>query len=174
MGCKSGRSIEFLTKDRRAPGAITFSPDGALIVAIPFGSRDYAIRAAQIWGTESLQLVAEWREDGADFGEIIGLATFSPDGWTIATTANNIVVSLWNREGELLGTVTGHANRVGAVDWSPDGTRLVTASHDGTAKVWDVSSMVRARSPRPALNIPSRIVKKWWQPWRFGTLSRRR
>jgi U4/U6 small nuclear ribonucleoprotein PRP4 len=36
----------------------------------------------------------------------------------------------------LLKTLEGHEGRVVGVDWTPDGRRLVTASHDRTFKVW--------------------------------------
>ncbi|HEU5443222.1 MAG TPA: serine/threonine-protein kinase, partial [Steroidobacteraceae bacterium] len=34
----------------------------------------------------------------------------------------------------------GHTDRVRSVAYSPDGRRLVTASHDGTARVWDAAT----------------------------------
>jgi tetratricopeptide (TPR) repeat protein len=37
-------------------------------------------------------------------------------------------------------TLSGHTNTVSGVAFSPDGTRLATASSDTTAKVWDASS----------------------------------
>ena len=37
-------------------------------------------------------------------------------------------------------TLFGHADRVFGISFSPDGTRLATASEDGSAKVWDAGS----------------------------------
>ena len=34
----------------------------------------------------------------------------------------------------------GHAGAVKSVDWSPDGTHLVTGGSDGLPRVWDASS----------------------------------
>ena len=33
--------------------------------------------------------------------------------------------------------ITGHANRVTSATFSPDGARIVTASFDTTARLWD-------------------------------------
>src|SRR5262249_47828087 len=34
-------------------------------------------------------------------------------------------------------TLRGHTSWIGSVNWTPDGTRLVTCSRDGTVRVWD-------------------------------------
>ncbi len=44
-------------------------------------------------------------------------------------------------------TLYGHTNYVYSVSYSPDGTRIVTGSNDGTAKVWD------ARTGTPLLEL---------------------
>ena len=48
---------------------------------------------------------------------------------------------MWDASsGRELLTLTGHTDEVFGVAFSPDGTRLATASNDQTAKVWDASS----------------------------------
>jgi WD40 repeat protein len=37
-------------------------------------------------------------------------------------------------------TLRGHADDVMAVDFMPDGRRLVTASTDGSVKIWDLAA----------------------------------
>lgn len=42
---------------------------------------------------------------------------------------------------QLLGSGTSrHSNRVNSVVWSPDSTRLASASNDNTIRIWDVSN----------------------------------
>ena len=40
----------------------------------------------------------------------------------------------------LLHSYSGHQAQVGSLAWSPDGTRLVSGSADGSAQVWQVSN----------------------------------
>jgi WD40 repeat protein/tetratricopeptide (TPR) repeat protein len=44
---------------------------------------------------------------------------------------------LWHKASGGIFTLRGHSAPVTAVSYSPDGTRILTASQDGTAKVWD-------------------------------------
>ncbi|HVO72226.1 MAG TPA: hypothetical protein VMT24_19380, partial [Aggregatilineaceae bacterium] len=42
--------------------------------------------------------------------------------------------------GVLLRTLAGHTDSVSSATWSPDGTRIVTASLDRTIRVWDAAT----------------------------------
>ena len=41
------------------------------------------------------------------------------------------------RDSTELGRLEGHTDWVRSVGWSPDGTRLVSGSNDGTIRIWD-------------------------------------
>ena len=43
--------------------------------------------------------------------------------------------------GKVIAVLRGHDNWVHSAAFSPDGTRVVTASYDKTARLWDVGSI---------------------------------
>jgi WD40 repeat protein/serine/threonine protein kinase len=78
---------------------------------------------------------------------------FSPDGSLLATVGNPEAVRgspatrveqeafVWDTQtGERVLTLSGHSNHVWDVHFSPDGSRLATASEDGTAAIWDAET----------------------------------
>jgi WD40 repeat protein len=47
---------------------------------------------------------------------------------------------LWNASGAELTTLTGHTDTVCATSFSPDGAHILSASYDGTLKLWDATT----------------------------------
>jgi WD40 repeat protein len=68
--------------------------------------------------------------------------SFRPDGEIIATASLDNTVKLWNKNGILLRTLTGHRGLVTKASFSSDGTFLVSASHDQTAILWNVKRIL--------------------------------
>ncbi len=70
-----------------------------------------------------------------------GSASCSVDGTRIVTAGghpNDLLVMVWDAEsGHALKELVGHAVGVWSATFSPDGTRVVSASDDGTARVWN-------------------------------------
>ena len=54
---------------------------------------------------------------------------------------------LWDAaSGKALGMLAGHTDQVWSAAFSPDGTRVVTASDDNTARLWDAATGKRSRT----------------------------
>jgi RNA polymerase sigma factor (sigma-70 family) len=84
------------------------------------------------------------------------VVAFSPDGRLVAVASHNAEADLGlnpdhgppddairafdAESGELLATLDGHDGEVRAIAFTPDGRGLVSASEDGTFRVWDLSA----------------------------------
>jgi WD40 repeat protein/tRNA A-37 threonylcarbamoyl transferase component Bud32 len=82
---------------------------------------------------------------------------FSPDGTRLASAGGGFhrdgkqlrrwsEVNIWDADnGKLIFALAGHMDRATAVTFSPDGTRLATASWDKTVRVWNALTGVQER-----------------------------
>ena len=136
-----------------------WSPDSSQIVTVGDG-------IARVWdsstGTELLTLQdqsgfaenAAWSPDGARiltedgvFDAATGAQLFTISGWVSASpwrpdgnqivTTNRESATVWDAAtGVELFTLTGHWDLILHAEWSPDGTRILTASADGTSRIF--------------------------------------
>jgi hypothetical protein len=102
------------------------------------GSRDGVVR---VWDIATQQVVAEHAIGGSQ-NNVMALA-FAPDDdqWlAIGSSQTDGALRLWNRqtnEVRLLAGERGHKGAVVQVQFSRDGSKLLTASHDHSARLWD-------------------------------------
>jgi WD40 repeat protein len=121
-----------------------FSPDGSRIVT---ASRD---KTARIWDAATGKEITLLR--GQE--DLVTSAAFSPDGTRIVTTSFDATARVWDAAtgkeimvlrgtGELLSLLPvpkSHEDAVWSAAFSPDGSRIVTASRDKTARIWDAAT----------------------------------
>jgi WD40 repeat protein/DNA-binding SARP family transcriptional activator len=84
-----------------------------------------------------------------------GTVSFSPDGSRVATSQRLSQDSLmadpvvWDTTtGDRVLTLAGHTDNVNDIQFSPVGSRLATASWDGTVRLWDTDTGAEIRSIR--------------------------
>ncbi len=81
---------------------------------------------------------------------LVFAASFSTDGTRIVTGSGDNTAKVWEvpsgkpegiaKPGAELLTLKGHTDQVNVAVFSRDGTRVLTASHDKTARVWDAKA----------------------------------
>ena len=71
---------------------------------------------------------------GVDSGKVFAVA-LTPDSTTAITASDDFLVRVWDvSTGRCLSAMEGHTGWVVALAVSPDGRKVVSASHDGTAR----------------------------------------
>ncbi len=123
---------ELLKLPGHANGTVSldFSPDGTRLVS---GGDDSAVR---VWDTTTGRQV--WaREELEDF---VHAVAYSRDGAFVTAAVKERIRSWDTVDWRPYVTMRGHGGRVYGLALNPDGTRLASASKDGTVKIWDTAT----------------------------------
>jgi WD40 repeat protein len=135
--------------------AVAFSPDGRRFAT---GSQEGTVRVWDVATGQPLRTLTSHTSG-------VSSVAFSPDGRRLASSslAGVIHIRVWDQDatgpepriqstdhswqhGQEPLTLMGHTGSVSQVAFCPDGTQLVSASGDGTIKVWDARGDPEART----------------------------
>jgi WD40 repeat protein len=111
---------------------VAFSPDDKEVVTV---GDDGTIRQWDLSGRLLLPEIKTYQ------GSAKNVSFSEDDNRLIATVGYTGTVRLWTSSGQLLADFKGHKGIVRSVNFSNDGTKLVTAGDDGTAIVWSVRGL---------------------------------
>jgi WD40 repeat protein len=121
------------TKIRGAPGTptrIAFSRDGARFAVARAGGNVAIIDA------RAGALRATWQAEPISAETI----AFDPSGGSVVTAGPSPTAVVWSLDGRELARLEGHSGAIWHAIFDATGERVLTASLDKTARVWDVRS----------------------------------
>jgi WD40 repeat protein/DNA-binding SARP family transcriptional activator len=108
--------------------SFAFSPDGRYIAA---GGRSATVQVWDLESGQSQQALAV----GATISPQVEAIAYSPDGTRLAV--GDIMFDVVTGQQQFW--LRGHTQGILHLAFNADGTRLITASYDGTVKVWDIT-----------------------------------
>ena len=126
-----------------APGwssIVAWSPDGTRLASFST-SGGQATAPVEVWEAPTGQDRLTY-QPGETFGNWFTCLAWSPNGRYLAagTWEKHTVQVRDAATGRLIYTYGGHSDVVRSVAWSPDSTRIASASSDGTVQVWDTTT----------------------------------
>ncbi len=126
---RAARRVRQIRSPDHAANITIFSPDGARIA-----TAGNSPAHAYLWDTATGKRIAEFKKE---YMRKINHMCFSADGSKLAVAFHGHLACLFDvASGEEISSFQ-HRNSVFTVSFSPDGERVVSASHDFTAQVWN-------------------------------------
>jgi WD40 repeat protein/DNA-binding SARP family transcriptional activator/energy-coupling factor transporter ATP-binding protein EcfA2 len=132
----TGLPIRTLLKHPFMKGPVVFSGDGGRVAA---ATCDLPGTPATVWDVDSGDVV--FAAPSARCGQAVDLDDTGRLVAVLTLEESQPNVQVWDTQsGELVLAVKHMPQWIGAVVFSPDGTRLLTGGGDGTARIWDIAT----------------------------------
>ncbi|KAL9619027.1 MAG: hypothetical protein Q9160_006348 [Pyrenula sp. 1 TL-2023] len=131
----SGDYLQILKGHTESVLTVVFSYDSTRLAS---ASLDETVRIWDASNGHSLQTFQGFRFNG--FNIALNSVIFSHDSIWLAWPRDN-AVWIWDASsGERVQTLEGHSDAISSVVFSPDSTRLASASNDFTVRIWDINN----------------------------------
>ena len=129
-GLGGGHDVGGLTQDA------VFSSDGRRLAGIS------GQKQVKVCDVPTGTLIDSFDPPASSMGLSAGPVAFSPDGRTLAVAGGPKVLHFWDLEShrDRLAMSDTHADQVNGVLFTRDGKMLISASDDGTIRLWDLAA----------------------------------
>ncbi|MBX3364628.1 MAG: protein kinase [Phycisphaeraceae bacterium] len=105
-----------------------FSPDGSRLLIVHAG-------AVSVWDTDTAEQVAVF--ESTRYESDASFVRFSPDATSALMVMGGTVLLVDVRDWQIIADLSGHIDTITDAAFSPDGSRVVTASHDQSLRFCD-------------------------------------
>lgn len=137
---QSGEQIGQFETPTAPPHSVAISPDGQSIVT---AGDDKAIH---VWDAQTGNETHFLLGYTIGYTQVISTVLFSADGALFASAGAESTIRLWSPDTwQEVGSLTGHTGAVKTMAISPDSQWLVSASDDGTTRIWDLTRHVEVQ-----------------------------
>jgi WD40 repeat protein len=128
---ETGRELFKFDAHASFVSAVAFAPDGRRALSAGY---DHEVN---LWDLDRGQRVAGFSFSGAKY---IHTVSFAPDGKLALVGGEGDLFLIVSATGKLQRKLEGHTRWVTAANFSADAKRIVSASDDGTSRLWDAAT----------------------------------